>query len=55
MERTKENENDVQDKKLTAEEAIDRALVQMELIYKSRCVRPPRGSNVTIREIKIGE
>jgi hypothetical protein len=52
---SKKNEIDEQTKKLEEEEAIDRALVQMTLIYKSRCVQPPSGSNVTIREIKKTE
>ncbi len=37
------------------DESIDRALIQMGLIYKSRCIQPPRGSNVTIREITKDE
>ncbi|EKD36617.1 MAG: hypothetical protein ACD_75C01437G0002 [uncultured bacterium] len=40
---------------LQDDEAIDRAFVQMEIIYKSRCVQLPLGSNVTIREIKKEE
>jgi hypothetical protein len=28
---------------------------QMEMIYKSRCVQIPAGSNVTVREIKKEE
>jgi hypothetical protein len=44
-----------QTQKLEDDEAIERALVQMELIYKSRCVHPPGGSNVTIKEIKKDE
>ena len=49
---TRKNESDEQTKKLEEDEAIERALVQMTLIYRSRCVEPPGGSNVTIREIK---
>lgn len=34
---------------------IDGAFLQMEMIYRSRCVQPPLGSNVTVREIKKDE
>jgi hypothetical protein len=40
---------------LQDDEAIDRAFVQMEVIYKSRCVQPPLGKNVTVREIEKKE
>ena len=39
---------DTQDSTATIEEALQ----QMEVLYKSRCVQAPAGSNVTIREIK---
>lgn len=52
---SKKNDIDEQTKKLEDDEAIERALVQMELIYKSRCVQPPGGSNVTIRKIRKDE
>ncbi len=32
-------------------EAIDRALLEMEILYRSRCVQATR-SNVTVREIR---
>lgn len=32
--------------------AIEKALQQMEVLYKSRCVQAPLGSNITIREVK---
>jgi hypothetical protein len=32
-------------------EIIDRALLEMELLYRSRCVQGPLGKNVTIREL----
>jgi hypothetical protein len=51
---TNENVNDEPDKK-NDDEAIDTALAQMSSIYKSRCIQPARGSNVTIREIKKDE
>jgi hypothetical protein len=37
----------------TAEETeiIDRALLEMELLYRSRCVQAPLGKNVTVREL----
>lgn len=37
------------------DEAIDRAFVQMEVIYKSRCVQAPLGKNVSVREIEKKE
>jgi hypothetical protein len=46
------NENNEPEKTIDDDESIDLALIQMGLIYKSRCIQPPRGSNVTIREIK---
>ena len=55
MDVTKESVNKEQDKEIEEGEAIERGFVQMELIYKSRCVQPPHGSNVTIREIKKDE
>ncbi len=55
MDVTKERKNDEQDKKLEEGEAIDRAFIEMEMIYKSRCVQPPLGSNVTVREIENEE
>jgi len=36
-------------------ETIEQALQQMQILYKSRCVQAPHGSNVTIREIKKEE
>lgn len=55
MDLMKENAKDEQDKKTEEDDAIERALRQMESIYKSRCVQPQGGSNVTIREIKKDE
>ena len=52
---TDENITDEQDKEIDETDAIDRTLMQMESIYKSRCIQPPLGSNVTIREIKKDE
>jgi hypothetical protein len=56
MDGIKPDENNEQDQRLAEQsdesQAIDRAFIQMESIYKSRCVHPPLGSNVTVREIK---
>ncbi len=35
--------------------SIEKGFEQMEMIYKSRCVQVPTGSNVTVREIKKEE
>ncbi len=55
MEKIKENNKKEQDNTFEEEETIDNALLQMEILYKCRCVQPPFGSNVTIREIKKDE
>ncbi len=55
MDATTEQVNNEQDQKTKEDESIDRALQQMESIYKSRCIQPPNGSNITIREIKKDE
>jgi hypothetical protein len=55
MDKIKENARDEQRCTFDEEEAIDNALLQMEILYKCRCVQPPTGSNVTIREIKKDE
>ncbi len=55
MEAPQEKEIEIQDKNEDEGEAIDRAFVQMELLYRSRCVQAPGGSNVTIREINKDE
>ncbi len=47
----KEFEND-EDFELDEGEAIERGFEQMELLYRSRCVQAPTGSNVTVREIE---
>lgn len=48
-------EPDEAEKVMNDDESIDRALIQMGLIYRSRCIQPPRGSNVTVREITKDE
>ena len=55
MDATNDNNIKEQDRTSTEDQAIDTALLQMELLYKSRCVQPPLGKNVTIREIKKDE
>lgn len=50
-----DSRKDEQNNKKEDDESIDSALLQMEMIYKSRCIQPPLGSNVTIREIKKDE
>lgn len=52
MEQNKEITEESHDSDAAEDEAIENALKQMDLIIKSRCVQPPTGSNVTIREIK---
>lgn len=52
---TNENVTNEPDKKKDDDDAIDTALAQMSSIYKSRCIQPPHGSNVTVREIKKDE
>jgi hypothetical protein len=44
-----------QEEKLDDGDTIDSAFLQMEMLYRSRCVQPPLGSNVTIKEIKKDE
>ncbi len=36
-------------------EAIDNALLQIEVLYRTRCVQSPFGKNVTVREIEKEE
>ena len=44
---------DLNQREQTAEEneIIDRALLEMELLYRSRCVQAPLGRNVTIQDL----
>ncbi|MGB3209800.1 MAG: hypothetical protein WBB19_03755 [Desulforhopalus sp.] len=55
MDKPKKNAATEEDKRINEDDAIDRAFTQMESIYKSRCIHPPLGSNVTIREIEKKE
>ena len=52
-----EKENEKQDDTLTQEELdkLDAELLQIETLYRSRCITPPKGSNVTVREVKKDE
>jgi hypothetical protein len=34
------------------DEKIELGFTQMELLYRSRCVQPPLGTNVVVREIE---
>jgi len=55
MNATNDNNINKQDTTSTEDDAIDTALLQMEVLYKSRCVQPPLGKNVTVREINKDE
>lgn len=55
MNTIKDHTNDEKQSPVDEEETIDNALLQMEILYKCRCVQPPLGTNVTIREIKKDE
>ena len=37
------------------EDKIEQGFGQMEMLYRSRCIQPPMGSNVTVREIEKEE
>lgn len=43
-----EKEQELSQKEL---DALDDALTEIEMLYKSRCVRMPGASNVVVREI----
>jgi len=45
-------EKELEEENLTEEESIERAIVQMDILCRSRCVQSPTRSNVTIREIE---
>lgn len=55
MNTMKENTPEEQQNPANEKDAIDTALLQMEILYKCRCVQPPVGTNVTIREIEKDE
>ena len=40
------------DTKIEDDEKIEFGFTQMELLYRSRCVQAPLGSNVVVREIE---
>jgi len=54
---TEDKKSTTDSKKYSEEEgeAIERGFEQMEMIYRSRCVQMPAGSNVTVKEIPPNE
>ncbi len=46
------NENALTEEEL---DQLDKNLLEIELLYKSRCVQAPWGSNVVVREIEKKE
>lgn len=44
-----------EDKKAEDDQKIEEGFTQMEMLYRSRCVQPPLGKNVTVREIEKDE
>lgn len=40
------------DKEAEDEEKIEEGFSQMEMLYRSRCIQAPLGSNVVVREIE---
>lgn len=55
MDSIKENITNDQQSAADEKNAIDTALLQIEILYRSRCVQPPFATNVTIREIETDE
>ena len=55
MDSQRDNAEDEKSLPTSEDKVIDHAMLQMEILYKCRCVQPPHGSNVTIREIKKDE
>lgn len=52
--KTKEKSSIIQEPTVLDEgEAIEKGFEQMEMIYRSRCIQPPQGSNVTVRDIEV--
>ncbi len=50
---TQQDKTDITEQRDPEEsDAIEKALQQMEVLYKSRCIQAPFGTNITIREIK---
>jgi hypothetical protein len=43
------------DQEQSEEDKIEQGFSQMEMLYRSRCIQPPQGSNVTVREIEKEE
>lgn len=40
------------DKEAEDDEKIEQGFSQMEMLYRSRCIQAPLGSNVVVREIE---
>ncbi|MFT5697163.1 MAG: hypothetical protein ACI8ZB_000011 [Desulforhopalus sp.] len=40
------------DKELEDDEKIELGFTQMEMLYRSRCIQSPLGTNVVVREIE---
>ena len=47
-----DDQTNEREEELTEDEAIERAIVQMDVLCRSRCVQSPARSNVTVREIE---
>lgn len=43
------NDNDITDQEL---DKLDSELLEIEILYRTRCVQAPQGSNVVVREIE---
>lgn len=50
-------QHDIKNNELTEQESdkLDADLLAVELLYRSRCVQAPKGSNVVVREIEKKE
>ena len=55
MNEDKELKVDETDFDSNTDDAIEQGFAKMELLWKSRCVKMPSGSNVTVREISKEE
>jgi len=50
-----EEKFETEDNQLDDDQKIEEGFTQMEMLYRSRCVQPPLGSNVVVREIEKDE
>jgi hypothetical protein len=55
MSENKELRTDETNSDFDADDKIEQGFAKMELLWKSRCVKMPSGSNVTVREISKEE